>query len=106
MALFFDQEWFDARLAAMGSTREDLGRLLHLTADEVGELWKDQRELRATDVLLISRFLNVGPSEVALRAGVSTPVPRDQESVAARLDLLERRLEQVERLLAQHQAKE
>ena len=45
MALFFDQEWFDAQLRARAATKEDVARLLKLTIDQIQEMWKDQREL-------------------------------------------------------------
>jgi len=99
MALFFDQAWFDARLAATGSTRADLARLLKLSDEQVGEVWKDQRELRAGDVAAIARFLNVTAGEVALRAGVSTPVPAAALSRDDHVAGLEKRVEQLERQL-------
>jgi transcriptional regulator with XRE-family HTH domain len=97
MALFFDQAWFDARLAATGSTRADLARLLQLSDEQVGEVWKDQRELRAGDVAVIARFLNVPPAEVALRAGVSTPVPAPASSHDHHVAGLEQRVDDLER---------
>ncbi len=110
MALFFDQEWFDQRLAATGSTRDDVARLLSLSSGQVDELWKDQRELSADNVTLLARFLNVAPEVVANRAGVSTPVPKREslsgdevqalrarvESLEAQLKYLEARLEKLE----------
>src|SRR5690242_5196814 len=47
MALFFDTEWFDARLAAAHLSRADVARALGLSQGEVDEVWKDQRELSA-----------------------------------------------------------
>jgi len=89
MALFFDQAWFDDRLAATGSTRTDLARLLRLSDEQIAEVWKDQRELGAGDVAAIARFLNVTAAEVGLRAGVSTPVPQvgvTQDELVSRLE--------------------
>jgi transcriptional regulator with XRE-family HTH domain len=97
MALFFDQAWFDARLATTGSTRADLARLLQLSDEQIGELWKDQRELRADDVAVIARFLNVPAAEVALRAGVSTPVPSATPSPDDHVAGLEKRIDELER---------
>jgi transcriptional regulator with XRE-family HTH domain len=99
MALFFDQAWFDARLAETGSTRADLARLLQLSEAQVAELWKDQRELRAGEVALIARFLNVPAAEVALRAGVSTPVPMAAPSRDDHVAGLEKRVDELERQL-------
>lgn len=99
MALFFDQAWFDAKLASVGASREDVCRLLRLTDVQVAEIWKDQRELKAQDVAQLARFLHIAPAEVALKAGVSTPVPQDEAGLAERLDRVERKLEKIEMLL-------
>lgn len=104
MALFFDQEWFDAMLSAKGANREDIGRLLQLTADQVAELWKDQRELKAPEVLAISRFLNVPAEEIALRAGISTPAPKAAENVKSRVGALEDRVMRLEGVISELQS--
>jgi transcriptional regulator with XRE-family HTH domain len=82
MALFFDQAWFDARLAALGLTRAPVAAALGLTEPELAEVWKDQRELRSAQVTILAGLLGVAPEEVASRAGVSTPVPRAEPSLA------------------------
>jgi len=99
MALFFDQAWFDAQLKARGATRADVARLLELTAEQVDELWKDQREFRALDVSAIARFLNMPAPEVANRAGVSTPIPKETTDVGARLNDINGRLQRLERMV-------
>lgn len=99
MALFFDQTWFDAKLAAVGASREDVGRLLHLTHEQINELWKDQRELTAQNVAQLARFLNTSPAEIALRGGISTPLPRDDKGLDERFDQLETKISRVEALL-------
>ena len=75
--------------------------MLQLTAEQIAELWKDQRELRAPEVLAIARFLNVSAAEVATRAGVSTPVPAEPSEVTARLDDMNERLQRLERMMAE-----
>ncbi|MBL9010308.1 MAG: DNA-binding protein [Alphaproteobacteria bacterium] len=102
MALFFDQGWFDARLAERHLRREDLGALLGLDAEAVAEIWKDQRELKAADVAVIAALLNVPAAEVAGRAGISTPVPRQaagEGDIAARLVVIEAKLDEILRRL-------
>ena len=101
MALFFDQDWFEARLKERGATREDLARLLKLTSEQVAELWKDQRELGAHQVSTIARLLGVPAADVARRAGVSTPVPDESNDVSARLDDMNERLQRLEKLVAE-----
>ena len=41
MALFFDKEWFDAKLESAHLSRADLARALGLTDTQVAEIWKD-----------------------------------------------------------------
>ena len=105
MALFFDQEWFDQRLAATGSTRDDVARLLSLSRSQIDELWKDQRELSADSVTLLARFLNVTPEVVANRAGVSTPVPKREPQIRDEVQVLRARVEKLEAQLMSLQAR-
>jgi transcriptional regulator with XRE-family HTH domain len=98
MALFFDSQWFDARLAAAGLTRGALAAALGIGEAQVAEIWKDQRELSADDVRVLGLLLGAPPAEIADRAGVSTPVPKEVE-VTSLGDLAER-LTRVERALA------
>jgi transcriptional regulator with XRE-family HTH domain len=102
MALFFDSAWFDARLEASGLRRTDVAAALGLSADQISELWKDQRELSAANVRTLSALLGVPPAEIASRAGVSTPVPKESPSDA--LAHLNERLDRVERTLAEIKA--
>jgi transcriptional regulator with XRE-family HTH domain len=107
MALFFDQAWFDAQLSALGLTRSEIALALGLTGSEVDEIWKDQRELSARDVATLAQLLAASPHEIAVHAGVSTPVPSAHKPDAAlskRLDKLELTLERVERDLAEIKA--
>jgi transcriptional regulator with XRE-family HTH domain len=102
MALFFDSAWFDERLGAVGLRRSDIAAALGLNAEQISELWKDQRELSAGDVRTLSALLGVPPAEIAERAGVSTPVPKDARG--DNLAQLNERLERVERALAEIKA--
>ena len=104
MALFFDSTWFDARLAAAGLQRSDAAAALGLSVTQLSELWKDQRELSATDVRTLAALLRAPAAEVAARAGISTPVPSDQPAdaltrVHERLDRLERTLADIKALV-------
>lgn len=96
MALFFDADWFDARLKALGLSQGDVATTLGLTTEQIRDLWKDQRELHAQDVRLLAALLGVTPAEVAERAGVSTPVPPEQTGDLAALAA---RMERIEKLL-------
>src|SRR5262245_42954648 len=104
MALFFDAEWFDEKLQAHETTRQELAEHLGITLHERGELWKDQRELKSHEVLAIARFLQVPAEDVADHAGVSTPVPQvsaDASETAAKLEELNGRLMRLERMMVE-----
>jgi transcriptional regulator with XRE-family HTH domain len=99
MALFFDTQWFDERLAAAALTRARLARALSLSEQQVAEIWKDQRELSAREVAAIAALIGATPEDVAHHAGVSTPVPQ-----AASLAEIAERLARVERALVELKA--
>jgi plasmid maintenance system antidote protein VapI len=103
MALFFDSEWFDARLASAGLKRSDLAAALGLSEHEIGELWKDQREITTDNVRVIAALLGTTPQDVAKHAGVSTQVPRDNDD--DRLMRVEAELQEIKALLADLRAK-
>lgn len=97
MALFFDKEWFEARLSAVHLSRADFALALGLNETEIAEVWKDQRELSARDVSLMAALLNVPAAEIAKRAGISTPVPRENTlaDLVARLERIEQKLDEL-----------
>ena len=101
MALFFDSQWFDARLAAAGLSRANLAAALGLTEDQLADVWKDQRELTADNVRMLGVLLAATPAEIASRAGVSTPVPKEAPPGLAELA---QRLARVEDALAEIKA--
>lgn len=102
MALFFDQAWFDGELAKRHLKREDIGAMLGLKPDEIAEVWKDQRELKAADVAIIAALFSLPPESIASRAGISTPVPKAAPDVSleARVAALEAKLDLILRKLA------
>jgi len=99
MALFFDAEWFDARLAERGLSRGVMAAAAGMSAEELALVFKDQRELSAGEVAAFAELLGVGADEVVSRAGVSTPTP-GQAGSDARFAALERRVAALEAELA------
>lgn len=99
MALFFDSDWFNARLSAAGLKRSDLGMALGLSESEIGEVWKDQREIGTAQVRVMAALLGVAPHDIAKHAGISTPVPRDDAD--DRLMRIEVQLQEIKVLLAE-----
>ena len=96
MALFFDAEWFDARLGERGLTRAVLAAACGLSEAELALVFKDQRELSAEEVAKFAELLGVPAAEAASHAGVSTPTPGQVSAVEARLAALERRVATLE----------
>jgi transcriptional regulator with XRE-family HTH domain len=70
MALFFDQLWYDARLAERGLTRAVLAAVAGMTGEELALAYKDQRELTAAQIAAFAELLGVPLAEAARRAGV------------------------------------
>lgn len=100
MALFFDAEWFDARLAERGLSRPVLAAASGLSSADLALAFKDQRELSAAEVAAFAELLGVEPSEIAARAGVSTPDPTAASPSDRRLAALERRVAALEAEIA------
>ncbi len=95
MALFFDGDWFDQRLADRGLGRQALAAAARLSEADLALVFKDQRELSAADVAAFAELLGESAAEVALRAGVSTPTPRE-DPLQRRLAVIEARLAAIE----------
>lgn len=98
MALFFDQDWFAARLAERGLSRTVLAAAAGMSEAELALVWKDQRELSAREVGILAELLGATPAEVAHRAGVSTPTPGGDP--LARIATLERQVAELQGRLA------
>lgn len=96
MALFFDAEWFDARLAERGVSRAVLAAAAGISAADLALVFKDQRELSAQEVATFAEVLGVTAVEVADRAGIATPVPSNPSPPDARIMALERRVAALE----------
>lgn len=94
MSLFFDQSWFDARLAERGLSRAALAAVAGLSEADLALVWKDQRELSVREVAVFAELLGVSGAELADRAGISTPTPGADPM--SRIAALERRVAALE----------
>jgi transcriptional regulator with XRE-family HTH domain len=72
MGIFFDQDWFDARLKASGLTRASLAQAAGMTVDEVEMVFSDRRELEQGEMKAIARVLRVDANEIATRSGAAS----------------------------------
>jgi len=98
MALFFDQDWFAARLAERGLSRTVLAAVAGMSEADLALAWKDQRELSAGEVAAFAELLGVTAAEVASRAGISTPTP--VADPLSRIAVLEREVAELKARLA------
>lgn len=94
MALFFDQDWFQQRLAKAGLSHDALASAAGLTLEDLAAVWKDQMEVTGEMVAGFASALGVDAGEIASRCGVSTPDAPDHDvghdaDFAARPDLSE-----------------
>ncbi len=79
MRLFFDQDWFDDRLNALGLSRNALAEASGMTVDEVDMVFEDKRQISASEINAFADALSVNPNIVAKYCGVA-----DLELEAAR----------------------
>jgi hypothetical protein len=99
MALFFDSDWFEAKLAERGLAAAALAAGAGMSEADLALVRKDQRELSAGEVVAFAELLGVSAREVAERAGVSTRVP-GANALDDRLARIEARLAAIEAALA------
>ena len=73
MALFFDADWFDARLGERGPVARALAAAAGLSAADLALVFKDQRELSAGEVAVFAELLGVDRRRGRRRAPASRP---------------------------------
>ena len=113
MALFFDQEWFDNRLASLGLTRDAMALAAGMTPDEIDMVFDDRRQASVAEIRSFADFLGADENMVAQYCGVSDlelevareqsagQGPQSQEVLMSREALagIHERLDRLERLL-------
>lgn len=104
MSLFFDADWFDAKLAERGLDRGALASACGLNRDELHGLFTNQRRPTQLELSAFTQVLGIDLIEATLRCGVATctadhdgdPTARI-ESIEARLDAIDHWIEEFER---------
>jgi len=95
MSLFFDAEWFDARLAERGLDRGALAECAGLDRSELHKLFTNERSATTAELDAFAKLLNADQLEVTLRSGVSERAPADGDA-SARIENIEARLNAID----------
>ena len=98
MSLFFDADWFDARLAERGLDRGALAAAAGISRDDLHRIILNQREASQAELSAFAALLGVDMIEISLRSGISTRAPATEDS-SMRLDDLDARLDRIDRWL-------
>lgn len=99
MALFFDTAWFEAKLVERGLSKRVMAAAAGMSEADLTLAFKDQREISAEEVGIFADLLEEPASEIASRAGISTPTP-GQNDLAGRVAALEKRVAALEAEIA------
>ena len=105
MSLFFDADWFDARLAERWLDRGALAACAGMAPSELDRLFTNERAPTARDLQAFARLLDASLVEVTLRGGVSSrEPPRADGPPSTRIEDIEARLDAVDAWLAEFEA--
>jgi hypothetical protein len=105
MSLFFDADWFDARLSERGLNRSALAASAGLERSELHCLFVNERAPTPQELAAFAALLGADLVEVSLRSGIAT---RAHDAAAApedRIESIEARLDAIDTWLAEFEAK-
>jgi len=104
MSLFFDADWFDARLAERWLDRAALAACAGVDASQLEQLFTNQRAPTAQELEAFAQLLSTDLVEVTLRAGVATRAASQGETSSTRIEDIEARLDAVDAWLQEFEA--
>ena len=104
MSLFFDADWFDARLAERWLDRGAMAACAGIDANELERLFTNERAPTAEELQAFVTLLSADLVEVTLRAGVATRATTQSETSATRIEDIEARLDAVDAWLEEFEA--
>jgi hypothetical protein len=105
MSLFFDADWFDARLAERWLDRNALAACARIDANELERLFTNERAPTGQELQAFATLLSTDLVEVTLRAGVATRAEATHgETASARIEDIEARLDAVDAWLEEFEA--
>jgi hypothetical protein len=102
MSLFFDADWFDARLGELGLDRAALAASAGLDRAELHRIYTNERAATAGELSAFAALLSADPAEVTKRSGAAAQPAADQTADASeRIEGIEARLDAIDSWLAE-----
>jgi hypothetical protein len=105
MPLFFDADWFDARLAERWLDRNALATCARIDERELERLFTNERAPTAQELQAFATLLSVDLVEVTLRAGIAQrSAVAEEVGASTRIEDIEARLDAVDAWLEEFEA--
>lgn len=104
MSLFFDADWFDARLRERELDRGALAAAAGIERADLHLLFTNERAPTSAELRAFAALLGADLVEVSLRAGIAARDAEPVEDPAARLDNFEARLDAIDSWLEELEA--
>jgi len=104
MALFFDADWFDQRLAARGIDRIGFALAAGVDRGELHRIFTNERSPTAEELAEFARVLDVDLLEVTIRSGVAVRQSAPDADHEDRIESIEARLDAIDTWLAEFEA--
>jgi transcriptional regulator with XRE-family HTH domain len=104
MSLFFDADWFDAKLAERGLDRAALAVALGVERSELHRIFTNERAPAAVELSTCATVLGADLVEVTLRSGVATRTADPGAGAENRIDDIEARLDAIDNWLKEFEA--
>jgi hypothetical protein len=96
MSLFFDADWFDAKLAERGLDRGTLAEAASIERADLHAIYVNERAANAAELDAFARALSVDIVEVTLRSGIATRDTEAHEDTSSRIESIEARLDAID----------
>jgi len=104
MSLFFDADWFDAKLGERGLDRAALAVASGLERTELHRIFTNERAPSAEELATFATVLAVDLVEVTLRSGVAPRGPNPEAGAVDRIESIEARLDAIDNWLKEFEA--
>jgi transcriptional regulator with XRE-family HTH domain len=101
MSLFFDADWFDAKLAERGLDRAALAIAAGLERTELHRIFTNERAPTADELETFARVVNADLVEVTLKSGIAQRAADPAAETGDRIESIEARLNAIDEWLAE-----